>query len=78
MTADTFKKLGDTTVVQRFIFTAEDKRKEAEREVAMRVRVYGHYVLKGKMTPVEADRKIALMKANVEDLKEIEAKGRLL
>lgn len=44
-----------------------DKLYCAERELLMRVRVYGHLVAKGHMTEREKTREISLMQAIVKD-----------
>ena len=53
-------------------FTLEELRVCAEREVKQRQRVYARLVEKGSMTPVKAEREIAMMQAIVEILKPLE------
>lgn len=48
-------------------FTALEKFGEARREVAMRRRVYPHFVERGKLKQEDADRQIAVMEAIAED-----------
>ncbi len=50
--------------------TAADKRREAERELAMRRRVYPRMVETGRMKKHEAERQIAVMEAIAEDYQE--------
>lgn len=50
--------------------TAADKRREAERELAMRRRVYPRMVKTGRMKKHEAERQIAVMEAIAEDYQE--------
>ena len=50
--------------------TAADKRREAERELAMRRRVYPRMVETGRMKKHEAARQIAVMEAIAEDYQE--------
>lgn len=57
---------------------ATDKRKEAEREVKMRRSVYPRWVSGGRFTQQEADRRIAVMEAIVEDYRKLEQKELLL
>ena len=63
-------------------FTAADKAKCAEREVAQRRRVYPRLVESRRMKQAEADRQIALMEAIAADYRaraDAEgAKGRLI
>lgn len=47
--------------------TTIDKKKEAQREVQQRHRVYRRLVENGKMTQGEADRQIAIMQAIADD-----------
>jgi len=49
------------------VFTAAEKRREAEREVSQRLYIYARMVTEGKLTQVEADRRIAIMEAIAED-----------
>jgi hypothetical protein len=44
------------------IFTAAELAREAERETALRVNVYGQRVAAGKMTKNEAARRIGMMR----------------
>ena len=48
-------------------FTASEKRREAEREVGQRLYIYAKLVTEGKLTQIEADRRIAIMEAIAED-----------
>jgi predicted deacetylase len=48
-------------------FTAEEKHREALRELAMRKRLYPWWIEKGVMTAADAARKIAIMAAITED-----------
>ncbi len=48
-------------------YTAEEKAKEAEREVAMRERVYSRWVADKRMSQADADRKLAIMREVAED-----------
>lgn len=48
-------------------FTAEDKFKEARRELAQRKRVYPRLVAQGSLKQAEADRQIAIMEAIRDD-----------
>jgi hypothetical protein len=48
-------------------FTAEEKYKEALRELAMRKRLYPRWVEKGAMTATDAARKIEIMEAIAAD-----------
>lgn len=50
--------------------TTADKRREAERELAMRRRVYPRMVETGRMLKVDADRQIAVMEAIAADYQE--------
>lgn len=54
-------------------FTASDKRKCAERELVMRLRVYERHVAAGKMKPEVAQREIRLMRAIADDYRRLEA-----
>ncbi|MBP6444807.1 MAG: hypothetical protein KA267_12340 [Gemmatimonadales bacterium] len=47
--------------------TEDEKRQCAERELAMRKRVYPRWVSAGKMTQAAADREIAAMEAIAKD-----------
>lgn len=49
--------------VREYVFTGDELVLEAERELAMRITVYGRRVKEGKMTRAAADRQIALQKA---------------
>lgn len=53
-------------------FTAEQKRKEVSREIAMRNRVYPQWVQSGRMSKADADRQIEIMKAIEADYREKE------
>jgi hypothetical protein len=59
-------------------FTADEKRREALREVEMRKAVYDRKVTMGTMTRREADRYIAIMKAIADDYAKLAEKERLL
>lgn len=48
-------------------FSDADKFAEAKRELAMRRRVYPNLVGRGKLSQADADRRIALMEAIMED-----------
>lgn len=50
-------------------FSALDKMKEAEREVAMRRAVYPKWTASGRMKPAEAEMRIACMQSIAEDYK---------
>lgn len=50
--------------------TIADKRREAERELAMRRRVYPRMVETGRIKKHEAERQIAVMEAIAEDYQE--------
>jgi hypothetical protein len=52
-------------------FTAEQKYKEALREVAMRKRLYPKWVQKGQMTEMDAAAKIAIMQAIATDYEKL-------
>jgi hypothetical protein len=47
--------------------TAERKRAELEREIRMREKVYPRWVAQGKMSAAEADARILVMRAVLED-----------
>jgi hypothetical protein len=49
-----------------FPITREDMAREAERELAMRERVYPRMVIDGRMKAQQAERQIAVMAAMVE------------
>lgn len=51
---------------REYQFTGDELALEANRELAMRVEVYGRRVSDGKMTRKDADRKIAMQKALIE------------
>ena len=50
--------------------TTADKRREAERELAMRRKVYPRMVETGRMKKHDAERQIAVMEAIAEDYQE--------
>lgn len=52
------------------IFTNQQKRDAALREVKYRKRVYARLVLDGRMTQAFADEQIAIMQAIADDYKE--------
>lgn len=60
------------------IFTAEQKRKAAEREVGMCKRVYPRWVEAKRMSQQVADEGIAIMEAIAADYAEKEKGERLL
>lgn len=47
-----------------------EQQKEIEREITMRKKVYPGLVVKGKMKPDEANRRIAVMEAVLQTLQE--------
>jgi hypothetical protein len=47
--------------------TTERKRAELEREIRMREKVYPRWVAQGKMSATEADARILVMRAVLED-----------
>lgn len=51
-------------------FTREELAREAEREVAMRRSVYPHQVAAGKFKPDIAERRIAMMQAIADVLRD--------
>jgi hypothetical protein len=59
-------------------FTADEKHREALREVEMRVTVYEHKITMGTMSRREADRRIALMREIAADYAALAEKERLL
>ena len=59
-------------------FSAEQKRKAAEREVAMRKRVYPRWVADKRMSEHSANEGIAIMEAIAADYAEKEKGERLL
>lgn len=59
-------------------FTATEKRKETEKELAFRKRVFPRFVNEGKMTANEAERRLAIMAEIRQDYLDIENKDRLL
>jgi hypothetical protein len=59
-------------------YTAEEKLACARRELSMRERVYPFRVSQAKMTPQQADRETALMRAIVADYEKQAAGERLL
>ncbi|TAL05191.1 MAG: hypothetical protein EPO00_13370 [Chloroflexota bacterium] len=50
-------------MAQPSVFTAQEKAKEARREVSMRCAVYPKWIAAGRMKQVDADRRIAIMTA---------------
>ena len=60
------------------IFTAEEKLKAVEREIAMRKRAYVRWVASGKMTQAKADVEIAVMTAIAEDYRVLAERERLI
>ena len=59
-------------------FTATDKRKCAERELVLRLRVYERHVERGKMKKEVAEREIRLMREIAEDYRRLETETELL
>jgi len=59
-------------------FTAADKLRAAERELAFRKRVYPRQIAAGKMTDGFAAAQIAVMEAIVADYRELAEKEMLL
>jgi hypothetical protein len=53
-------------------FTAAEKHREALRELAMRRRLYPHWIEKGTITAKDAAQRIAIMEAIVADYKQQE------
>lgn len=49
------------------MFTRDEKRKAAERELGLRQRVYPRWVEAGKMSQAKAEREIAIMREIAED-----------
>jgi hypothetical protein len=62
----------------RFRYSAHDKQRCAEREVAWRRRVYAGRVANGRMTPNQARHEIATMQQIAEDYAELAKSERLL
>lgn len=58
--------------------TAQQKREAAERELAMRRRVYPRWVCAGKMTQAKATAEIEIMAEIVEDYRKAEQAERLI
>jgi hypothetical protein len=54
-------------------FTVTDKRKCAERELILRLRVYERHVERGKMKREVAEREIKLMREIADDYRRLEA-----
>lgn len=59
-------------------FTATEKRKEIEKEIGYRKRVFPRMIDDGRMLASEAERRLALMAAIRQDYLDIENKDRLL
>jgi len=59
-------------------FTAEDKRKCAQRELQMRLKVYPRWINEGRISHEKASREIELMEAIVRDYVALEKKELLL
>lgn len=55
--------------------TIDEQIAEAEREVAMRRRVYAQWVSHGRMTQRKADRQIAVMEQIAKTLIELKSRG---
>jgi hypothetical protein len=60
------------------IYTMEEKRDAAKRELSHRKYVYPRLVAAGKMTQALSDRQIRIMAQIVEDYEKAAATGRLL
>lgn len=56
-----------SAAVKQVLFSAEDKLKEAKRELAMRKHKYPGWVAAGTLEKDKADRQIAVQEAIVED-----------
>jgi hypothetical protein len=61
--------------VEPMTFSVSDKRKCAERELVMRLRVYERHVAAGKMKPEVAAREIRLMREIADDYRRLEAEA---
>lgn len=59
-------------------YTAEEKFREAARELLMRTRVYPRMIAQEKMTAKDAAEKIALMQEIAAEYEELAKKERLL
>jgi hypothetical protein len=59
-------------------YSMHDLQRCAEREVAMRQRVYARFVTNGKMTQLKADNEVAMMQAIAEHFAELAEKEKLL
>lgn len=59
------------------MFTADEKRIEALREVEMRISVYERKVMMGTMSRREADRRLALMREIAADYAKLSEKEML-
>ena len=62
----------------RILFSNEHKAKEARREVTYRQFVYSKQVAAGKMSEMEAQRKIAIMTQIAEDYEKLAELERLI
>jgi len=60
------------------MYTAEEKAKEARREVTYRQFVYSRRLAAGKMTEADAKRKIAIMEEIAADYEKLAEGERLL
>jgi len=60
------------------IYTAEEKHREALRELAMRKRVYPCQIASGQMGKRDAERLIAIMQEISDDYHQLACKERLL
>jgi hypothetical protein len=60
------------------IFTAAEKLKAVERELAYRRRVYARQIEAGKMTQALADAQISVMSAIADDYRAMAEKERLI
>jgi hypothetical protein len=67
-----------TDIPARAQFTAEEKHREALRELAMRKRLYPRWVEKGAMAATDAAQKIALMEEIAADYGKFAEKERLI
>lgn len=59
-------------------YSAEEKYREATRELLMRQRVFPRLVSKGSMMAKDADEKIAIMAAIAADYEQLAKKERLV
>jgi hypothetical protein len=59
-------------------YTAADKRKAVEREIAMRKRVYPNRIETGRMTQAQASYQIVIFEEIADDYRRLEQGERLL